>query len=205
MRSHGNKASAGARIGLLAWALVAPAQALAATEWQIRPFAGVTFGGGTTLNDPELAVGKRNFVIGLSGGLLGDVFGIEADLGHGPGFFDTGDSLLISSSRVTTLTGNVIAGLPRRTTEYSLRPYLVGGLGVIRAHAVDSLNNAVPVDMTRPAVDVGGGVSGALSDRTGVSWELRYFRSFHGKADPLGIGAERLSFWRANMAFVVRL
>lgn len=186
-------------------ALVAPAPALAATEWQIRPFAGLTVGGGTTLNDPELAVGKRNAVFGLSGGLLGDVVGVEADLGHGPGFFDTGDSLLVSSSRVTTLTGNVIVGLPRRATEYSLRPYVVGGLGVMRARAVDSLNDAVPVEMTRPAFDFGGGVSGALSDRTGLSWELRYFRSFNGKDDPLGIGAERLSFWRANMALVFRL
>ncbi|OFW19995.1 MAG: hypothetical protein A3H97_22540 [Acidobacteria bacterium RIFCSPLOWO2_02_FULL_65_29] len=205
VRSRGRKPECRAAFGLLAAALVAPPPALGATEWQIRPFAGVTFGGGTTLNDPDLAVGKPNLVLGVSGGLLGDIVGIEADVGHAPGFFQTGDGTLVSSSRVTTFTGNVIVGLPRRATEYSLRPYFVGGLGVMRAHAVDSLGDAVPVDMTRPAFDLGGGLGGALSNRTGLSWELRYFRSFRGKVDPLGVGLERLSFWRANMAVVIRL
>ena len=184
--------------------LVAPSPALADTEWQIRPFAGVTFGGGTTLNDLDHASGKPNIVLGVSAGWLGDIVGVEADLGHAPGFFQTGNVHLVVSSRVTTLTGNVIVGLPRRATEYSLRPYFVGGLGVMVARAADSLN-ALPVEMTRPAFDLGGGVSGALSDRTGLSWELRYFRSVHGKVDPIGVGLERLSFWRANMTLVVRL
>jgi hypothetical protein len=45
-----------------------------------------------------------------------------------------------------------------------------------------------------------------LTNRTGVSWELRNFRGF-GR-DPLGeaisFGPERLSFWRATMALAIR-
>lgn len=186
-------------------ALSAPAAAQVSSEWQVRPFVGVTFGGSTTLNDPDHAVGGANLALGVNAALLGNVFGIEGDLGHAPGFFQTGDAGLVSSSRVTTLTGNVIVGLPRAATEYSLRPFFVGGLGVMWARAVDAFNSAVPVDMTRPAFDLGGGVTGALSNRTGLSWDVRYFRSFAGVDDPLGVGTERLSFWRANMALVIRL
>jgi opacity protein-like surface antigen len=181
------------------------AAAQVSTEWQVRPFIGVTFGGSTTLNDPDQAVGGANLALGVGASLLGNVFGVEGELGHAPGFFQEGEAGLVSSSRVTTLTGNVILGLPRTATEYTLRPYFVGGAGVMWARAVDAFNSAVPVKMTRPAFDLGGGVSGALSNRTGVSWDVRYFRSFAGVKDPLGIGTERLSFWRANMALVIRL
>ena len=56
-------------------------------------------------------------------------------------------------------------------------------------------------------MDVGGGVNGFLSERVGLSWEARYFRSVGGKplrgfsVDP---GPEQLSFWRASMALVIR-
>lgn len=190
---------------VLLLALSAPAAAQVSTEWQVRPFLGVTFGGSTTLNDPDHAVGGANLALGVGASLLGDVFGVEGELSHAPGFFQKGEAGLVSSSRVTTLTGNVIVGLPRAATEYTLRPYFVGGAGVMWARAVDAFNEAVATEMTRPAFDLGGGVSGALSNRTGISWDVRYFRSFAGVKDPLGIGVERLSFWRANMALVIRL
>jgi hypothetical protein len=192
------------RVFVLLLALGAPAAAQVSAEWQVRPFIGVTFGGSTTLNDPDQAAGGANLALGVGASLLGNVFGLEGELAHAPGFFQKGEAGLVSSSRVTTLTGNVIVGLPRAATEYSLRPYFVGGVGVMWARAVDAFNSAVPVDMTRPAFDLGGGVGGALSNRTGLSWDIRYFRSFAGVEDPLGLGAERLSFWRANMALVIR-
>lgn len=195
----------GARVWIGAWALafVVPLPAHAATEWQIRPFVGVTFGGGTTLIDPERASGRANVVFGLSGGVLGDVVGVEMDVGSAPGFFQSGDTHLVGSSRVTTLTWNGIVGPSRRATAYSLRPFFVGGFGVMRARSND-LSGELGADLTRPAFDLGGGVSGALSVRTGLSWDLRYFRSLRGERDT-GLGLERLSFWRANMTLVVRL
>lgn len=198
------------RIGVLVTAaLLAPRSVQADTEWQIRPYMGVTFGGGTTLLDLDFAASKPNVVFGVSGGLLGEVVGIEADFGHAPGFFQGGDPpfgvQLVSKSSVLTFTGNVIVGPPRRRTEYTLRPYFVGGFGLMRASTQDSLSS-LPVSVTRPAFDLGGGVGGALSDRIGLSWELRHFRSFGADVDPRGqsSGPEKLSFWRANMALVIR-
>ena len=148
-------------------------------------------------------------VFGISGSWLGEVVGIDVDLGHAPGFFQGGDPdldfKLVSKSSVLTFTGNVIVGPPRRTTEYTLRPYFVGGFGLMRARAEDSVS-ALPVNVTRPALDIGGGVIGALSDRIGLSWELRHFRTVGSEADPRGqsTAPEKLSFWRGNMALVIR-
>ena len=52
-----------------------------------------SFGGGTTFDDFEHAVGHPNKVLGVSGALLGDVFGIEADFGVAPGFFERGQDI----------------------------------------------------------------------------------------------------------------
>jgi hypothetical protein len=191
------------RVFVLLLALGAPAAAQVSAEWQVRPFIGVTFGGSTTLNDPDQAAGGASLALGVGASLLGNVFGVEGELAHAPGFFQNDEAGLVSSSRVTTLTGNVIVGLPRTATEYTLRPYFVGGMGVMWARAVGVLN-VLETDMTRPAFDLGGGVGGALSSRTGLSWDVRYFRSFAGQEDPLGKGPERLAFWRANMALVIR-
>jgi hypothetical protein len=191
-------------LGMFTLALLAPSPARASTEWQIRPFAGVTFGGSTTLVDLEQASGHPNLVLGVSGGLLGEIVGVEVDLGHAPGFFEVGDLTRVSSSRVTTLTGNVILGLPRQATEYTLRPYFVGGFGLMQARSTDAISG-LPFTMARPALNLGGGVTGPLSGRTGVSWELRHFRTLgEGNAAGGSFGPEQLSFWRANMALVIR-
>ena len=195
------------RIGLLTLVLLIPISlsAQAATEWQIRPFAGVTFGGGTTLLDLESAAGHPHVVTGIGGALLGDVIGVDADLGYLPGFFENGNLHLVSRSSVITFTGNVVIGVPRHLTAYTLRPYVVGGFGLMHAR-IDDLQDLFPVRATLPAVDVGGGATGFLSNRIGLNWELRYFRSVSGSIDPRAISLlpEQLSFWRASMALVVR-
>jgi hypothetical protein len=192
------------RVGATLAVLIAPSAARAETEWQIRPFVGLTFKGSTTLVDQELAAGKAHLMLGASVALLGDIVGIEGELAHAPWFFESGDQELVTSSRLTTLTGNVIIGLPRRATEFSLRPYFVGGLGLLDAYSLIELN-ALEVKLTSAVLNLGGGISGPLSDRTGLSWELRHFRSLGGDASPGGsLAPVQLSFWRANMALVIR-
>ena len=53
-------------------------------------------------------------------------------------------------------------------------------------------------------MDFGGGATGFLNDRVGLSWEVRHFRSFNGQAHGNSLGNEQLSFWRANMAVTFR-
>jgi len=191
------------RIALLALTLLLLRSAPAGAEWQLRPFVGLTFGGGTTFFDLERAAGGSNVVVGFNGVLLGELVGIDADIGYGPGFFQKGGQHLVTRSSATTMTGNVVLALPRRLAEFSLRPYIVGGAGLMQVRITDA-GAVLGVSSTLPAVDVGGGVTGFLSDRVGLSWDVRRFRSFGGKARGLSFGQEQLSFWRANMALVFR-
>src|SRR5262245_29386098 len=177
-----------------------------AADKQIKPFIGLALGGNTTFNDLESVVPKRHLMIGASTVILSDLIGVDIDVALAPGFF-TGEHMppLVQSSSVTTVTGNVVVTLPRRMTEYFLRPYFLGGAGMMRVRVNDVLD-AISFGETLATFDFGGGATGMLTNRTGVSWELRNFRSF-GR-DPLlqgiSFGPERLSFWRATMALAIR-
>jgi len=192
---------------VVAMVLLAPAPA--AAEWQIRPFIGFTFAGSTTFVDPETAAGQQNLVLGISGGWLGEVFGFEGDFGRVPGFFqvfdrDSSESLVIDSG-LTTLTGNIVIALPRRMSEFGLRPYFVGGAGLIDVHLLGRLGG-VEINRTLPAMDIGGGVTGFLTNSIGLNWDIRRFSTLRGEGESIGnsIGREQLSFWRATMAVAVR-
>jgi hypothetical protein len=200
---------------LLAVALLVLAPAHAFAEWQVKPFFGGTFRGSTTFLDFENAVGSPTFVFGASAQRLGEVFGLEGDFGVAPGFFSGGEgsqaigcqasgTLCVVHSSVRTLTGNVVIAVPRRLTTYTLRPYFVGGAGIM--HASSELALGAPgISSTLPALDLGGGVTGFLSKRIGLGWDVRYFRSLGtGEERGQSFGPEQLSFWRANMAVAIR-
>ena len=196
-------------VGPLVAGLLLLSQPAAAAEKQIRPFVGLTFAGSTTFVDLDHAVEKRHGVIGIDGVVLGNVFGVEVDLGRMPGFFQStaslGQSPLVLHSSVTTLTGSLVIAAPRKLTEYTLRPYFVAGAGGMRIR-VDDYFGALKVRDTVGAYDLGGGVVGFLSNRVGVAWDVRRFGSFKGPTFGTGtsLGARRLSFWRASMALALR-
>jgi hypothetical protein len=188
---------------LVLWPMGASAQ-----EWQVKPFLGLTLGGETTIIDLDEAADDVHLTIGGSVSRIGEMFGFEADFGLVPGFL-TGDRVgrAVSSSGVTTLTGNVVIALPRRTTQYTLRPYVAGGLGLMRVSKEDVFE-AFPLTLNVLTIDIGGGATGFLSETVGLNWDLRYFRNITGAPDPdnpgLSFGAPRLSFWRLTMGVVLR-
>jgi len=195
----------------LAMCLLAPSTA--AADWQVRPFIGFTFGGETTFVDFEKAIATQNVVIGVSGGWLGEIFGLEADFGRAGGFFQTdeapanpeaADAELLTSA-VTTLTGNVVIALPARMAGYGLRPYFSGGAGLMHVDAVGRLQ-AFDIHRTLPTLSLGGGVTGFLTNNVGLSWDIRRLSTVRSEGETLGnsVGRERLSFWRATMAVALR-
>jgi len=175
-----------------------------AEDRQIRPFIGATFAGATTFVDLEDAAGRGHLAIGASAVFLGEVFGAEVDVTDVPGFFESGKHLVVLS-RVTAVSGNVIVAAPRSRTEYSLRPYFVGGAGLMRVRTTTSFD-VFDVASIIPAIDVGGGALGFFTNRVGVCWELRRFQSVGSNVGNAGLsfGEEHLSFWRATMAVVIR-
>jgi hypothetical protein len=191
--------------GIMTLSLLLAAAPRASAEWQIKPFFGVTYGGTTTFVDLEHAAGHSNPAIGITGVWLGEVFGIEADFGRAPGFFERNNQGLVTGTSATTLTGNIIVALPRRLAEYSLRPYFVGGAGAMFVHIDDAYGDPL-IARSLKAMDLGGGVTGFLTKRIGLSWDVRYFRSIDRTFESgLSLGSEQLSFWRANMAVAIRL
>jgi hypothetical protein len=197
--------------------LFVPAWAVA--EWQIKPFFGTTFAGSTApgsaldLVDLDNGAHKPHIAFGASGLLLGNLFGVEADFGHTPGFFQSDspvsadiNSPLVVGSSATTLTGNLVITVPRKVAQYTLRPYFVVGGGWMHLASSNWGNlEVLSVSRNRPALDIGGGVTGFLTDRIGLSWDVRRFKSIRGETrTPLDSGSDQLSFWRANMSVAIR-
>ena len=124
--------------------LLAPQAALAQTDLLIVPFAGAKFAGRTTIAIAEPTASDKKITFGLSTMILTDKFlGVEGDVEQTPQFFGQGIRRTVTSSVVTTLTGNVVITVPKVITQESLRPYLVSGVGLM--HARVTATHAVPV------------------------------------------------------------
>ena len=180
-------------------ALAAPASA----DWLITPFVGRSLGGKTSLLSFDGGAGSQHWVFGGAGGWLGTgPLGAEVELTFVPHFFERGEGALARGSRVTTLSGNVIAALPTSVTRESLRPYAVAGLGLLHARIDEAF---FPVDRNLLGLSVGGGAIGAVGERTAIRFDLRHIRSVRGEGESVvGVQQVRLSFWRAAIGLTLR-
>ena len=189
-------------VALLLAAWLEPADASA--DWLITPFLGGSFAPETTFLVFEKGAGRK-MAVGASVAILSDaLLGIEAEVSHTPGFFEGDNPLgLVLTSRVTTLTGNVIVAAPLAITRESLRPYFVGGVGLLQARSKHA-GGLFPVDRNLLGLDVGGGAIGFLTPRTGVRFDLRHFKAISGEDGPFARpGVSRLSFWRATAGLTI--
>lgn len=186
---------------LLLWTPPADAHA----DWLITPFLGTSFRGETTFLIFEEGAGRR-MTLGASVALLSDgILGLEADVGHTPRFFEGDDPLgLVLTSRVTTLSGNVIVAAPLAVTRESLRPYLVAGLGLMQARSLHAAG-LFPVEEDLIGLSIGAGAIGFVTERTGLRFDLRHIKAISGTDGPFARpGVSRLSFWRATAGLTVR-
>jgi opacity protein-like surface antigen len=195
-----------ASLGFLV-ALLTPA--VASAEWLIAPFAGIRFGADTTYIDPERGTEKKKFVWGGSVALLSSgLLGVEADFGYIPGFFEGEDqNSTIAHSRAITLMGNVILAAPLAVSREGLRPYLVGGIGLVHAKAEDAPVGFYSARVNVVGLNIGGGAIGPLTPHTSVRFEVRHFRSLgRDPAVPVLNAATNLelSFWRATLGVAFR-
>jgi len=183
--------------------LLIPATAWA--EWQFKPFLGTTLDGQSTFVLTQEAATERHLVVGGSVLWLGDVLGVEGEVTRVPGFFQSDDGSFALSGGLTTLMGSIVVAVPRRFTEYSLRPYLTAGGGWVRV-GMSQQEDLFNVNRTLRAFAFGGGATGFLNDRVGLNWDLRYLRTIGGEEDTgLTIGRERVSYWRASMGVAIRV
>jgi len=118
--------------------------------------------------------------IGCAVTLLGKgILGVEGVTVFTTGFrgIDPAATNLIDSSRVFGLAGNAVLTTPKHLTEYSLRPYVSGGFGFMRLD-VNHVKGAEAVSLHEsfPALNIGGGAVGFLTDHTGVRFDFRYYK-----------------------------
>ena len=174
---------------------------------------GVTFAGSTTLVDPQNGAEKRHGDLGGAVALLGaGIFGAEVVGVFTPGFFQADQSKLsdvppvdIESSRTIALMANMIVTTPRKWTEYSLRPFVSAGLGVLHTSQTQAVELLPPLRASMSGYNVGGGAVGFFSARTGVRFDLRYYSTLRGTVqEGAAIGPARLHYMTASVGVVLR-
>lgn len=200
--------------------LLAPGSARA--EWHFTPTFGVTFAGSTTLVDLQSGTNKRHINFGGIVSRFGEgVIGVEGIVLYTGHFFESDEPPrdpgapeppAIARSYSLSMTGNLVLTVPRRWTEYFLRPYVSGGFGLLRAVSIDQAQvqsaSLFPLSVNLPGFTIGGGAIGFLSQGTGIRFDVRY----HGalRHDP-GLDAQnviapdlRLHYMTAEIGLVFR-
>jgi hypothetical protein len=168
------------------------------------PFAGIKFGGSTSIVDLELAASNKKLTLGGSAiQLTNGIIGYEIEFGSITGYFENGDLGLIKpGSYVVDLTGAVLLSLPPGATAGGLRPYLVAGGGLIHAEAEDFFE-IFQVRRTVPAVTIGAGAIGLLTNTVGVRFDLRHLRSLSKDAS-FGLVGRRIAYSRFTLGLLLR-
>jgi opacity protein-like surface antigen len=193
----------------LALMVLAAAPAKASADWVFTPFIGSTFGGSANFAgggenfDNDFS---RNFTYGASlAGMGGGAAGFELDFGYTPNFFrpsnDNSGISLVGDGNVTTLMGNLVVGAPIGR----VRPYAVGGIGLIKSSVDDAGQFFTSFDSNDFGFDLGAGVMGFFSENVGVRGDIRYFRSLHNSDEngvDLSLGSFR--FWRGTVGVSLR-
>ncbi|HEY2432699.1 MAG TPA: outer membrane beta-barrel protein [Vicinamibacterales bacterium] len=178
---------------------------IASADWFITPFVGWNAGGSADVNGSDGSTRASEFEhkadYGVSiAGMGKGIIGAEFDFGYSPNFFstttDANGFAFSSGNNVATLTGNLIVGAPVGGHGAQIRPYAVGGLGLIRSNvgATGFFDATTANDF---GFDVGAGLAGFFTQNIGLRGDVRYFRSFNGSNN--GVGLSNFHFWRTSI------
>jgi len=198
-------------------AALAAAPRTASADWTITPFVGWNFSGsadvsGTGGSSLENQFEKKiDYGVSLTGMGAG-VVGFELDFGYSPNFFETGTAsnnnfAFTNDSNVITLTGNAIVGIPVGGHGPSIRPYVVGGVGLIRSQIDGGTIARVSSSTNMFGWDAGAGVMGYFSDHVGLRGDVRYLRAVSDlttNVTSIDINGDKLHFWRATIGVTFR-
>jgi hypothetical protein len=180
----------------------------AAAEWHITPTIGLTFASNTSLVDIDHGTDRVHPNVGATISFLGaGVLGLEGVVVLTPGFYK-GDEVFIESSRSLVVMGNVMLAAPRRWTEYNLRPFVSGGIGLLDASYQQRFEGLPPQTLKRPGFNIGGGAIGFFSPRTGVRFDFRYYSNLPGQRVggliPLTSDRVHLRYMTVSVGLVLR-
>lgn len=180
-------------IGVLATSAIVGTARPAAADWLLNPFVGVTFE--NEGSNKQLAYGGSIAFMG------GGAVGLELDATFAPDFFGSIED--VAETNLSTLMGNVIVGAPLGSP--GARPYISGGLGLIRARA-SLLDDLADISESSLGVNVGAGVIAFFSEHVGIRLDARYFRNMRDRArgDNFDLALGNFDFWRATAGASIR-
>ena len=207
-RAWPERAQRASRRAALALLVLFATPRAAAADFFVTPFAGLKFGGSTSIVDLELAAGKRKFVLGIAARVVDDgIVGYEVEFANIAGFFGNEEvssiePLVKSGSYVNDFTGNVVLSLPPGVTGGGLRPYAVIGGGLIHAASEDYLQLFL-VRRTVPAINLGIGAVGMITNNVGVRFDLRHLRSLANDPPTGGVGYQ-IAYSRFSVGLLLR-
>ena len=189
--------------GVILFGFTRPAHA----EWHFAPMIGLTMFGNTSVVDLENGTSERHTHLGASVALLRGIVGAEVITIWTPGFFEKSRPAveLIKSSRTVIAMGNVVLTAPRRWTEYSLRPIVSAGFGLIHVSVTEIIPGGIlPSDVNVAGFNIGGGAVGFLSDRTGVRFDLRYHTTLNRSEGAPTFGPAHIHYVTGSIGLVFR-
>ena len=196
------------RVFILVGVMLVALPGVARADFFVVPFAGMKFGGSTSIVDLELAAGKKKLVLGIAARQVDDgIIGYEAEFGNIAGFFANKDvssitPLIKPGSYVNDLTGSIVLSLPPGFTGGGLRPYAVIGGGLIHAESEDFLE-LFQVRRTVPAINLGIGATGMFTNNVGVRFDLRHLRSLTTDP-PTGSVSRHIAYSRFTIGLLLR-
>lgn len=165
------------------WLALAAAPASAQLTGWATPHVGGLAGGDTTASGPVLGVSLDVFEVH-------SWLGAELDVARAMSFNDEG----IGDSRLTTVSISAIAA-PHQAR---LQPYVLGGLGLMRAEGCVLACTAEFAETVATAT-LGGGLQVRLADWVGIRGDLRYVRAL-GDHDALPRTSDSaFDFYRASV------
>ncbi len=183
------------RLVIAATAAVVSAPAAARAEGYVNPWAGVQFGS-------RVDNGRGGFGVN-AGGTGAGIVGGELSFGFSPSFFGTKTDF--GNNTVLDLMGNVVVAVPIGSThgEAGARPYVTGGLGLIRTQIDGGNVFTVASHNNQFGYNLGAGVMGFFNEHVGIRGEVRYLRTLNGDVvNGLDLGG--LHYWRASAGVVIR-
>jgi len=176
--------------------VLAPMQARA--DGFVTPWVGSAFG--SNINNGQATIGVS------AGGMGAGIIGGEMDFGWSPSFFGTKSDF--GNNTVMNLMGNVIIGVPIGGTHGAgVRPYVVGGIGLVRTQIDGGTIAKVSSSNNMFGWDAGGGVMGYFSDHVGLRGDVRYLRAtsdLNSGVSSLDLSGNQLHYWRATVGVVFR-
>jgi hypothetical protein len=165
---------------------IAGSPATASAQGFVSPWAGIVFG--------TDAVDSNRPAFGVAAGAANGIVGFEANFGYTPNFFDENDF----DNNELDLMGNLLIGPMAGSGGYGIRPFVVGGLGLIRTsfEGTDATNDF--------GFNVGAGLEGYFSPHVGLRGDVRYFRTINADdVEDVDFDLGEFDFWRATIGITI--